>query len=395
MRNPRRLAEAASIADLRRIARRRIPRAVFDFIDGGAEEEITLAKNTRDLQDIALIPRYLCDVSNRDLGTSILGRAAALPLIVAPTGLAALAWPRADIAIARAAARHSIPFIISTSSSIRMEDIVASAPKARAWFQIYIYKDRKLVESLLHRAATAGIEAIVLTIDTPVLGNRERDTRNRFTVPLRPNARLAWDLVRCFPWSAATIRRGTPRMQNFVDYGHGKDVTSLAQLMTSNMDASVTWHDLAWLRDQWPGKLVLKGVISPEDADLAVRHGVDAIIVSNHGGRQLDSAPSTVSMLPEIVARTADRCEILFDGGIRRGSDIAKVVALGARAAMVGRPLLYGAAAGGDEGPTRALDLLRSEYDRCLALLGRASTAALRADAVRLGQTTRFGGERP
>jgi isopentenyl diphosphate isomerase/L-lactate dehydrogenase-like FMN-dependent dehydrogenase len=384
MRNRRRLAEAASIADLRRLARRRIPRAVFDFIDGGADDEITLARNARDFEDIALIPRHLCDVSNRDLSTSILGRAASLPLIVAPTGLAALAWPRADIAIARAAARHGIPFIISTSSSMRMEDIVASAPEARAWFQIYIYKDRKLVESLLHRASVAGIEAIVLTIDTPTLGNRERDTRNRFTVPLRPNVRLAWDLARCLPWTLATLRHGTPKMQNFVDYGRGKDVTSLAQLMTSNMDASVTWRDLAWLRDQWAGKLVLKGVIAPEDAELAVRHGVDALIVSNHGGRQLDSTPSTVSMLPQIVAIVAGRCEILIDGGVRRGSDVAKVVAIGARAAMVGRPLLYGAAAGGDKGPMYALDLLRSEYDRSLTLLGRANTATLGADAVRI-----------
>jgi isopentenyl diphosphate isomerase/L-lactate dehydrogenase-like FMN-dependent dehydrogenase len=176
-------------------------------------------------------------------------------------------------------------------------------------------------------------------------------------------------------------------MQNFVDYGHSKDVTSLVKLMTGNMDASVTWNDLAWLRDQWAGKLVLKGVIAPQDADLAVRHGVDALIVSNHGGRQLDSAPSTVSMLSEIVAIVAGRCEILIDGGIRRGSDIAKVVAIGARAAMVGRPLLYGTAAGGEDGAIHALDLLRSEYDRCLALIGRASTEALSPDAVRI----RFG----
>jgi isopentenyl diphosphate isomerase/L-lactate dehydrogenase-like FMN-dependent dehydrogenase len=210
MRNQRRLLEAASIADLRRLARGRVPRAAFDFLDGGAEDEITLVRNERDLQDIALIPRYLCDVANRDLSTSILGRAASLPLIVAPTGLAALAWPRADIAIARAAARHGIPFIISTSSSMRLEDIVASAPDARAWFQVYIYKDRKLVESLVQRASTAGIEALVLTIDTPVLGHRERDARNRFTVPLRPNARLMWDAIRCLPWSLATARMARP-----------------------------------------------------------------------------------------------------------------------------------------------------------------------------------------
>jgi (S)-mandelate dehydrogenase len=383
MRSQRRLHAAASIADLRRLARGRIPRAVFDFIDGGAEDEITLGRNVADLRDLALVPRYLRNVTRRDLGTSILGRPAALPLIIAPTGLAALAWPRADIAIARAAARHGIPFIISTSSSMRMEDIVAGAPGARAWFQVYIYKDRQLVESLVQRAAAAGIEALVLTIDTPVLGNRERDAHNRFTVPLRPTARLVWDVIRCLPWSLATARHGAPRMQNFVDYGHGKDVTSLMQLMTNNMDASVTWDELAWLRERWPGKLVLKGVLAPEDAALAVEHGVDALILSNHGGRQLDSAPSTVSMLPEIAAIVAGGCEILIDGGIRRGSDIAKVVALGARAALVGRPMLYGAAAGGEEGALHALNVLKTEYDRCLALIGRANTAAIGPDAIR------------
>ena len=384
MRGERRLRAATSIADLRRLARARIPRAVFDFIDGGAEDETTLARNAEDLREIALVPRYLRNVAQRDLGTTILGRASAMPLIVAPTGLAALAWPRADVAIARAAARHAIPFIISTSSSMRMEDIVAGAPGARAWFQVYIYKDRQLVESLVQRAAAAGIEALVLTIDTPVLGNRERDARNRFTVPLRPTARLLWDLVRCLPWSVATLRHGTPRMQNFVDYGHGRDVTSLMQLMTGNMDASVTWDDLAWLRERWTGKLVLKGVLAPEDAELAVKHGMDALIVSNHGGRQLDSAPSTVSMLPQIASVVGGRCEILIDGGIRRGSDMAKVVACGARAAMVGRPMLYGAAMGGEAGALHALNLLKAEYDRCLALIGRASTAALGPDAVRM-----------
>jgi isopentenyl diphosphate isomerase/L-lactate dehydrogenase-like FMN-dependent dehydrogenase len=381
---PRPLSAAASIADLRAIARGRIPRAAFDFVDGGAEQETTLARNLRDLQGIALLPRYLRNVASRDLSTSILGAPAALPLIVAPTGLAALAWPQADLAIARAAAQHSIPFIISTSSSMRMEDIVSQVPEARAWFQVYLYKDRTLVESLVTRAARAGIEALVLTIDTPVLGNRERDHRNRFTVPLRPTARLVWDLIRCLRWSLATARHGAPRMQNFIEYGHGRDVTSLMQLMTSNMDASVTWDELAWLRDRWPGKLVLKGVLAPEDAELAVKHGFDALVVSNHGGRQLDAAPSTVSMLPDIAAIVAGRCEILIDGGIRRGSDIAKVVSLGARAAMIGRPMLYGAAAGGAEGANHALHLLRTEYDRCLALLGRASTAALGPDVIRM-----------
>ncbi len=379
----RSIATATSIVHLREMARARIPRAVFDFIEGGAEQEITLARNIRDLQEIVLLPRYLRDVSNRELGTSLLGRSSALPLIVAPTGLAALAWPQADLAIARAAAQAAIPFIISTSSSMRLEEIVASVPDARVWFQTYLYKDRALVESLVSRAFNAGIEALVVTIDTPVLGNRERDQRNRFTVPLRPNLRLLWDILRCLRWSLGMLRYGTPRMQNFVDYGHGRDVTSLAQLMTSNMDASVTWEQLNWLRDRWPRKIVLKGVLAPEDAALAIQYGLDAIVVSNHGGRQMDGAPSTVSMLQEIAAAIGGRCEIYIDGGVRRGSDMAKVISLGARAAMIGRPMLYGAAAGGLDGTTRALEILKTEYDRCLALLGRAGTSAMGPDAVR------------
>jgi (S)-mandelate dehydrogenase len=374
---------AASIADLRDIARKRIPRAVFDFIDGGAESEITLRRNIRDLQEIALLPRYLRNVTNCDPSTSILGRVSALPLIVAPTGLAALAWPKADASIARAAATHSIPFVISTSSSMRMEDIVAQVPGARVWFQIYIYKDRTLLESLSNRASQAGIEALVVTIDTPVLGHRERDWRNNFAVPLRPTARLAWDLMRCARWSLGTARHGLPRMQNFVDYGFGRDVTSLAQLMKSNLDASVTWDQLAWVRDRWHGKIVLKGILAPEDAALAIKYNIDALVISNHGGRQLDGAPSSVSMLPEIASVVGGRCEVFLYGGVRRGSDIAKVVALGARAAMVGRPLLYGVAAGGARGACHALKLLGTEYERCLTLLGRAATAGLGPDAVR------------
>jgi (S)-mandelate dehydrogenase len=317
------------------------------------------------------------------LSTSCLGGPSALPLIVSPTGLAALAWPQADVAIALAAAQHSIPFVISTSSSMRMEDIVARVPGARVWFQIYMYKDRQLVESLIKRALHANVEALVLTVDTPVLGNRERDTRNRFTIPLRPTTRMAWDVIRCWRWSLAMARYGTPRMQNFIEYGHDQDVASLAQLMTRNLDASITWDQLGWLRDRWPRKLIVKGILAPEDAELAIKHDLDALVISNHGGRQLDGAPSAISMLPEIAAVVGARCELFIDGGIRRGSDIAKVVSLGARAAMVGRPMLYGAAAGGIAGAARALDIFKSEYDRCLALLGTTSSAMLGPASVR------------
>ena len=365
------VAQTYSIEDLRQLARHRLPKAVFDFIDGGAEGEVTIASNRLDFDCIEFLPRVLVDVSRRDLCASILGVRTDLPVIIAPTGLAALAWPLADIALARASGASAVPFTVSTSSSVVLERIREFEPQARLWFQAYLYKDRNLVRSLIRRAADADCEALVLTADVPVLGQRHRDLRNRFTVPLRPTPRLVWDLLRCPRWTYGIIRHGLPRMQNLVDAsGSNQSITALAELMTRNMDSSLTWNDLGWLRDAWRRKLVIKGVLTPEDAELAVRHGFDAIAVSNHGGRQLDCAPSTISVLAEICSVVGDRAEIYLDGGVRRGSDIAKALALGARAVMLGRASLYGVAAGGEAGAARALAILREEFDRCLALIG-------------------------
>lgn len=371
------LSRCASIADLRDVARRRLPLAVFDFIDGGAEREITLARNSSEFNSIELLQRVFVDVGSRDTTTQILGRPALLPLIVAPTGLAALAWPRADVCIARAARTAGIPFVISTAASIRIEEIAAGAEGARLWFQAYLYRDRKLVTSLVERAERVGCEALVITIDTPTLGRRHRDTRNQFTVPLRPNARLIYDAIRCFGWTASIALNGVPRMQNFVDFGHGRAIEFLAALMTRNMNPSSTWEDLKWIRQVWPHKIVLKGIMSPLDAVLAADAGVDAVWVSNHGGRQLNSAPSTISMLPEIKRAVGDRVEMYFDGGIRSGSDLAKGLASGARAGAIGRPTLFGAAAAGERGAAHALDILTAELDRTLALIGCPKSADL------------------
>jgi (S)-mandelate dehydrogenase len=373
-----RIEDALSIADLRELARRRLPRAVFDFFDGGAEDEITLRRNSAAFQSIEFRPRVMVDVATRDHSAFILGVRAELPLIIAPTGLAALGWPRADSALAHAASRFGIPFVASSSSSVRLEDIAREAPETRLWFQVYVYRDRNLVRSLIKRALAAGFEAIVLTVDVPLLGQRERDGRNRFAVPIRLTPRLLWDLLRCPRWTLDVLRHGLPRMENFLDPSSGlKSIGSLAALMTSNMDASITWKDVVELRDIWPKKIVLKGVTSPVDAVEAGRHGFDAIVVSNHGGRQLDGAPATISVLPEIVAAANGTMDVFLDGGVRRGSDVAKALCLGAQAAMVGRATLFGAAAGGQPGAERALELLRCELDRCLALLG-----CPRADAL-------------
>lgn len=364
------VAEASTIEDLRVLAGARLPRAVFDFIDGAADDELTLRWNVSDFDTLAWSPRVLVDVSKRDCSGTILGARSSLPLIVAPTGLASLAWARADVLLAQAAHAIGVPFTISTSSSVRMEDIRRDAPEARLWFQVYLYKDRDLVRSLIARARAIGCESLVITVDVPLLGRRLRDRRNRFTVPLRPTGRLIWDILRCPGWTGHILSHGVPRMQNFVDGKRAASVASLAALMTSNMDASVTWDSMAWVREQWPGRLVLKGVLHEEDAARAVACGVDAIAVSNHGGRQLDSVTSTIRALPQIISAVAGRAEVFVDGGIRRGSDIAKARALGASAVMVGRAGLYGVGSGGRAGADRAFAILAEEFDRCLGLVG-------------------------
>jgi (S)-mandelate dehydrogenase len=287
------------------------------------------------------------------------------------------------VLLAQAASTLGVPFTISTSSSVRMEDIRRDAPDARLWFQVYLYKDRDLVRSLISRARAINCESLVVTVDVPLLGRRLRDRRNRFTVPLRPNGRLILDILSCPRWTAHILSHGVPRMQNFVDGKHGASVASLAALMTSNMDATVTWDALAWIREQWAGRLVLKGVLHEEDARRAVACGVDAIAVSNHGGRQLDSVISSIRALPGIVAAVGGRAEIFLDGGIRRGGDIAKARALGAAAVMAGRAGLYGVSAGGREGADRAFAILGEELDRCLALLGCPNADRLNPSCLR------------
>ncbi len=375
--------DAATIADLRALARRRLPRAVFDFIDGGADDELTLRWNGLDLEALEWCPRVLVDVSNRDSSSVILGSRTSLPLVIAPTGLASLAWARADVLLAQAGQAFGVPFTISTSSSVRMEDIRRGAPDARLWFQVYLYKDRDLVRSLIVRAQAINCESLVITVDVPVLGRRLRDRRNRFTVPLRPTGRLIWDIFRCPRWTGQILVHGVPRMQNFVDGQHEATVASLTALMTSNMDASVTWDAIAWIREEWPGQLILKGILHPEDAERAMEYGLDGIVVSNHGGRQLDSVTSAIRALPDIVSTVAGRAEVFVDGGIRRGAEIAKALALGANAVMVGRAGLYGVGAGGRAGADRALGILAEEFDRCLALLGCQSVAQLDSALLR------------
>jgi len=378
-----RATDASTIDELRRLARTRLPRAVFDFIDGAADDELTLQWNRADFDRLEWRPRALVDVGRRDSSVTILGERASLPLIVAPTGLAALAWAGADAILVQSAHAIGVPFTISTSSSMRMESIREAAPGARLWFQAYVYRDRDLLARLLARARAIECEALVVTVDVPVLGRRLRDRRNHFTVPVKLTPQLLWDVVRCPRWTWHMVVHGVPRMQNFMDAGHDSRMESLAALMTSNIDPSITWDLIESIRERWERKLILKGILHPQDAERAVRAGVDAIAVSNHGGRQLDAAMSSIRSLPQVIAAANGRVEVYLDGGIRRGSDIAKACALGATAVMAGRAGLYGVGAGGTSGADRAFAILAEELDRCLALLGCPAAASLNSTWVR------------
>ncbi|MCC6175346.1 MAG: alpha-hydroxy-acid oxidizing protein [Chloroflexi bacterium] len=376
---------AINIDDLRRIARRRLPRAVFDFVDGGAEDETTLRANRLAFQHLTFRPRALVDVSERDQRTTVLGQPVSMPLILAPTGLAGMVWPRGEIEAARAAARRGIIYTVSTHAACSIEEI-AEATSGPLWFQLYVLRDRDLTRSLVERAKAAGYRALCLTIDVPILGQRERDLRNGATIPPKITVRNAVDALQRIAWIRGVLRGPGITFKNFVgaQVGLGSDPVALWQFISRQHDPSVDWDDLDWFRSIWSGPLAVKGIMTGEDARRAVEHGVDAIIVSNHGGRQLDGLPASIEVLPEVADAVGDRAEVILDGGIRRGTDVVKAIALGARACTIGRPLLYGLAAGGAAGVDRAIEILYNEIDRALGLIGRPRLADVDRSAVRL-----------
>jgi L-lactate dehydrogenase (cytochrome) len=372
-----------NIDDLRRAARRRLPRALFDYIDGGAEDERTLRANQADFARYTFRPRVLVDVSRRDLATTVLGQRIASPVILSPTGFTGVFWPRGEAAAARAVGQRGLIFTASTMSICPLEEI-AQAATGPLWFQLYVWRDREVVRSLIERAQRAGFRALVVTVDTPVLGQRERDVRSGLVLPPRITVRNVLDSVRRVSWWWGVLTHPRPTFGNFVGAaGVSHDAVSLATFTTRQFSPAVSWSDLDWYRSIWRGPMAVKGVLSPEDARLAVDHGIEAVIVSNHGGRQLDGAPSPVAVLPEIVDAVAGRAEVILDGGIRRGADVVKAIALGARACMVGKAFNYGVAAAGQAGVEKAIDILQTEIDRTLALIGRPTLADLDRSAVR------------
>jgi L-lactate dehydrogenase (cytochrome) len=373
-----------TIEDLRRASRRRLPRAVFDFIDGAAEDEVTLRRNREAFERVALVPRVMVDVREVDLATTVLGQPMAAPLVLAPTGLCGMATSRGEIPAATAATAAGLVFTASCMSSVTLEEIAREAPGPH-WFQLYVWQDRAITRDLLQRAWAVGFRTLVVTVDTPVLGRRERDVRNGATIPPRITLRNAVDTLRHPRWLLAMARGPRISFANVTPPGEssGPGPFALSPFVNSLFDPGVTWDDLDWIRGLWEGPLVLKGVMSPEDARLAAEHGAAAVVVSNHGGRQLDGAPATLEVLPDIAA-AAGGMEILLDGGVRRGADLARALALGARACMVGRPYLYGLATGRRRGVAMAIDILTSELSRVMALMGCTRVADLGRHSVRL-----------
>ena len=369
-----------SVEDLKVAARRRLPRFVFDYIEGGAGDEVTVWRNVRGFRRYALMPRICTDVAARDTSCMILGRRLPCPLIVAPTGLLGMIRPGAEAMIARAAAHSGIPFTVSSMSSLSLEQVAAAVPPgAPLWFQMYIWRDRGLTREFAQRARAVDCDALCLTLDVQVLATRDRDHHHGFfTVPSQVTAGAVAQTLSRPAWLATLLRGPYPTFGNFAGItGAGTTPRSLGAFATAQLDPSVTWKDLDWFRSVWNGPLVVKGLLSADDARLAVAHGADAVVVSNHGGRQLDGAAGAIEALPAVVDAVAGRADVILDGGIRRGRDIVTALALGATACMAGRPFVYGVAACGERGAALAMDILLRELDTTLALLGLARVADL------------------
>jgi L-lactate dehydrogenase (cytochrome) len=364
----RRLADALTIDDLRRIAKRRTPKAAFDYTDGAAEEELSLARARQAFRDIEFHPTILRDVSAVDTGREVLGGPAALPFGIAPTGFTRLMHTAGEVAGAHAAARAGIPFSLSTLGTSSIEQVKDSNPNGRNWFQLYMWKDRERSMALVERAAAAGFDTLLVTVDVPVAGARLRDTRNGMSIPpaltLRtvldaiPHPQWWFDLLTTEPLSFASLNRWSGTVAEYLD---------------SMFDPTVTFDDLAWIKQQWPNKLVVKGIQTLEDARAVVDLGADGVLLSNHGGRQLDRAPVPFHLLPRVADELGERTEVLLDTGIMSGADIVAGIALGARFTLVGRAYLYGLMAGGEAGVDRAIEILSSQVKRTMALLGVTS----------------------
>jgi L-lactate dehydrogenase (cytochrome) len=358
------------IEDLRQLHKRRVPKAFFDYADRGSYTEQTLRANRDDLERIRFRQRILVDVSKRDLSTTILGEPAALPLILAPVGLLGMQHGDGEILACRAAQAAGIPFTLSTMSICSIEDVASSVEKP-FWFQLYVMKDRGFIKALIERAIAAKCSALVLTVDLQVIGQRHQDIKNGMTVPPEWTLSKLVDFATKPAWVSGVLRGKRRTFGNLMGHLKGtEDITALSVWINSQFDTSLNWKDVEWIRSIWPGKLVLKGILDVEDANEAAKSGAQALVVSNHGGRQLDGAPSSAAMLPKIVDAVGAQMEVMFDGGIRTGQDVMRALALGAKSCMIGRAFAHGLGAGGEAGVAKAIDIIRNELSVTMGLCG-------------------------
>ena len=368
---------AINLDDLRKLAKRRLPKIAYDFIEGGLDDEDGLARNEDAFRQCRLVPRYGVDVTTRDQSTSVFGRTYAGPVGIAPTGGAGLFRRGGDMMLAEAARTANVPFIMSGAATGSIEDLGRLAPE-HGWYQLYIARDRKISEDMIRRVAAAGLSTLVITVDVPVSSNRERNQRNGFVRPLKLTLKTKLEACLHPAWMAEYVRLGQPMLSNWQAYAqNGATASEVVEFVRTQMPTPVLWQDIEAFRRLWPGKLVLKGIMHPDDATRAAAMGVDGIMVSNHGARQLDRAPAPIEVLPAIHAAVGDKMTVMYDGGVRRGSDVIIALCLGAKFVFVGRPTLYGVVAGGCAGAARAFDIFRNEIDLTMAQMGAPDIKSL------------------
>ncbi|WEX86023.1 alpha-hydroxy-acid oxidizing protein [Sinorhizobium garamanticum] len=376
------MTQILEIRDLKALAKRRVPKLFFDYADSGAWTEGTYRANEEDFQKIKLRQRVLVDMSNRSLETTMIGQKVSMPVALAPTGLTGMQHADGEMLAAQAAEAFGVPFTLSTMSICSIED-VASVTTKPFWFQLYVMREREFVLNLIDRAKAAKCSALVLTLDLQILGQRHKDLRNGLSAPPRMTPKHLWQMATRPRWCMKMLGTNRRTFRNIV--GHAKSVTDLSSLgawTNEQFDPQLSWKDVEWIKERWGGPLILKGILDPEDAKMAAKTGADAIVVSNHGGRQLDGAPSSISMLPRIVEAVGHQIEVHIDGGIRSGQDVLKAIALGAKGTFIGRPFLYGLGAMGKEGVTLALEIIRKEMDITMALCGKRNITDVSSDIL-------------
>lgn len=366
------MAKITCIEDLRQLARKRVPRMFYDYVDGGSWTEYTYQANESDFQRIEFRQRVACDISRRSLATTMVGQPVSMPVAIAPTGLTGMQHAEGEILAARAAKRFGIPFTLSTMSICSIEAVAEGTGHHPFWFQLYVTRDRSFVENLIERAQAAGCSALVVTMDLQVFGQRHKDTRNGLSMPPKLTIRNLIDMTSRPRWCMGMLRTSHRQFGNIVGHAQGVDnLQSLVEWTKEQFDPQLSWRDIEWIRKRWTGPLIVKGIQHPDDARAAVASGADAIVVSNHGGRQLDGTSSSISTLAEVVAAVGAEVEVHFDSGIRSGQDVLKAIALGARGTYIGRAMLYGLGALGEAGVTQALSIIRDELDLSMAFCGK------------------------